>query len=433
MVVEKKTKAKARGAEIKITKEFKEALRLMEKTKENLFITGKAGTGKSTLLKYFCEHTSKNLVVLAPTGVAAINIGGMTLHSFFQFPFGVVEEKDVKYLFNKQEIFRSLETLIIDEISMVRADLMAAIDHSLRLNTGRKSPFGGVQIIVFGDLYQLPPVVRRGPEADYLQDKYGGIYFFNAQACQLAKMKKIQLTHIFRQEDDGFKALLNKLRDNNLTREDLAALNERHREYRGKSPVITLASINAVADEINQTRLAELAEREYAYQARVIGDFEENNYPTEREIRLKEGAQIMMIKNDNKNPRRWVNGSLGIIEKLERDSITVNIDEESHKLEMAEWEVFEYQYDSAKKKIERQAKGSFLQWPVKLAWAITIHKSQGKTFKRVIVDLGRGAFAHGQAYVALSRCTSIEELYLKNPLKFSDAILDKAVSEFHLD
>ncbi|HRH21828.1 MAG TPA: AAA family ATPase, partial [bacterium] len=198
-------------------------------------------------------------------------------------------------------------------------------------------------------------------------------------------------------------------------------------------PVITLASINAVADEINQTRLAELAEREYAYQARVIGDFEENNYPTEREIRLKEGAQIMMIKNDNKNPRRWVNGSLGIIEKLERDSITVNIDEESHKLEMAEWEVFEYQYDSAKKKIERQAKGSFLQWPVKLAWAITIHKSQGKTFKRVIVDLGRGAFAHGQAYVALSRCTSIEELYLKNPLKFSDAILDKAVSEFHLD
>jgi ATP-dependent exoDNAse (exonuclease V) alpha subunit len=432
MGVEKKIKIKASGAELKITKEFKEALRLMEKTKDNLFITGKAGTGKSTLLKYFCDHTAKNVVVLAPTGVAAVNIGGMTIHSFFQFPFGVVEEKDVKYLFNKAEIFRSLETLIIDEISMVRADLMAAIDHSLRLNTGRKSPFGGVQIIVFGDLYQLPPVVKRGPEMDYLQDKYGGIYFFNAKACAQAKMKKLQLTHIFRQEEDNFKTLLNRVRDNQLTGEDLAALNNRHKEYRGSAPVITLASINAVADEINQTKLAQLSDRQYSYQARVLGDFEESSYPAESEIKLKQGAQIMMIKNDHKNPRRWVNGSLGIIEKLEPNSITVSIDDESHKLDMVEWEVFDYQYDSTKKKIERQVRGSFIQWPVKLAWAITIHKSQGKTFKRVIVDLGRGAFAHGQTYVALSRCTTLDELYLKNPLRFSDVILDKVVSEFHL-
>mgnify|MGYP000880806205 CR=1 FL=1 len=433
MKLKKKNKTDLPDDGLEMTKEFKLALKLMERTKENLFITGKAGTGKSTLLKYFCEHTAKSVVILAPTGVAAVNIGGVTIHSFFQFPFGVVDEKDVKYLFNKQEIFRNLETLIIDEISMVRADLMQAIDYALRLNTGRKSPFGGVQIIVFGDLYQLSPVVKRGPEADYLQEKYGGIYFFNAPACQRAKIKKIQLTHIFRQADDHFKTLLNRVRDNQLTSEDLLELNKRRRDYNSKAPIITLASINAVADEINQAKLAELKDREFSYLARVMGEFEESNYPAEGEIRLKEGAQIMMIKNDHKNPRRWVNGSLGIIEKLTADSITVNIDNESHKLDMAEWEIFDYKFDLETKKIQKSSKGYFLQWPVKLAWAMTIHKSQGKTFQRVIVDLGRGAFAHGQTYVALSRCTNLEQLYLKQPLRFGDVILDAEVSKFHLD
>lgn len=423
-----------RSKEIDVTDGFKQTLELMEYTDKNMYITGKAGTGKSTLLKHFVKNTNKELVVLAPTGVSAINIGGTTIHSFFQFPFGIIEEGDIEKLHGKAELFEKLQVLVIDEISMVRSDMMHAIDRALQKNTGRYGvPFGGVQIIMFGDLYQLPPVVTKGDEEEYLEKTFGGKYFFHCKAFAQTGLTRIELSRNFRQmHDRPFLSLLNNVREKTLRHADLALLNQRIGEYADKkNPAITLATTNRIVDGINEEQLDKLRGKEYVYKAYVKSGFDRSKAPADVELRLKKGAQIMMIKNDTQTPRRWVNGTLGKVVSLKDNAITVKIDGKKYKLEKASWEDYEYEFDAEADRIEKFPTGSFTQYPVRLAWAVTIHKSQGKTFDRVVIDLGRGAFAHGQTYVALSRCTSLEGIYLKKSVRYSDIILDEEVRRFH--
>ncbi len=417
--------------EIKITEEFEDALCLMEETDRNIFITGKAGTGKSTLLKHFCEKTEKSVVILAPTGISAVNIKGSTIHSFFLFPFGVVRRDDVKNLYHKAEIFENLETIVIDEISMVRADILDAIDYSLRMNRGKDLSFGGVQIIAFGDLFQLPPVVM-GQERAYFADQYDGVYFFNANCFEEADFEKVQLTKIFRQKDTTFQKLLNRIREKTLSQEDFATLNARCCADKDRHvPAITLSSTNAIADKINMTKLGFVSGTEQVFKAKLKGDFHKKDCPVEPELKLKVGAQVMFVKNDTETPKRWVNGTIGVIKKLGQHYALVKVGDKAHRVEKSVWEVYDYRYNSGTKEIDKFEKGSFAQLPLKLAWAVTIHKSQGKTFKKVIIDLGYGAFTHGQTYVALSRCTDITGLYLKNPLRPRDIIIDQKVIDFH--
>ena len=430
----KKRKTIFDTTELEITDEIAKALEVMENTQDTLYVTGKAGTGKSTLLKHFCNNTTKNIAIVAPTGVAAINVGGMTIHSFFKFPFGMLEEPDIEFLFFKKELFQNLQTLVIDEVSMVSADMMNAIDLSLRKNTGNKNlPFGGVQVIMFGDLYQLPPVVTSSEDRDYLRETYGGVYFFNAPVFKEIQLKKINLTKIFRQKNDKtFVNLLNNVREKKITTADLLSLNQRVKEYtRKRDPAIVLASTNNIVDAINKKKLEEIKDKEYSFDFEVTGDFDKKKSPAEQKLKLKNGAQIMMIKNDTQVPRRWGNGTLGKVVGLQKDRIIVKIGKVRHVIEKAIWDDFEYEFDREAQTIDRYSKGSFIQYPIKLAWAVTIHKSQGKTFDRVIIDLGWGAFAHGQTYVALSRCTTLDEIYMKRPIKFSDIILDTEVAEFH--
>lgn len=430
----KKSKTIFDTTDLEITEEITKALEIMENTHDTVYVTGKAGTGKSTLLKHFCNNTTKNLAIVAPTGVAAINVGGMTIHSLFKFPFGILEQGDVEFLFFKKELFENLETLVIDEVSMVRVDLMNAIDVSLRKNTGNKNlPFGGVQIIMFGDLYQLPPVVTSAEERDYLQENYGGLYFFNAPAFKEVALKKIDLNKIFRQKNDNiFVKLLNSIRENKVNQTDLLALNQRVKKYDEKDgPAIVLATTNNIVDSINESELRKIRGREHFFKYKTTGDFDIKKTPAELKLKLKIGAQIMMIKNDNQVPRRWGNGTLGTVVGLKKDKIIINIGRENYTIEKATWDDFEYEYDREQETVERFSKGSFVQYPIKLAWAVTIHKSQGKTFDRVIIDLGRGAFAHGQTYVALSRCTTLKEIYMKKPVRLSDIILDQEVVDFH--
>ncbi len=419
-------------SDFQLTPEFSKALDLMENSQQHLFITGNAGTGKSTLLQYFKEKTKKKIVVVAPTGIAAINVGGQTIHSFFRFPPRLVTPQDVRLIRNKQELFRSLQTVIIDEVSMVRADIMDAIDLSLRINRSKPNePFGGVQMIFIGDLHQLPPVVESELN-EYFSDNFQSAWFFDAQVFKQIRYTKIDLQHIFRQADPNFIALLNKVRHNQATHSDLQSLNGLHNPTAGFEKgdlAITLTSTNALASEINQSRLDSLHSRDFYFEASVTGEFDEKSFPTERRLRLREGAQIMMVKNDPN--KQWINGSLGEIQKLSHDSIKVSFGGYSCSVEPMTWEKTDYEYNSETRKIEPIVIGSFRQYPIKLAWAITVHKSQGKTFDKVIIDLGNGAFAHGQAYVALSRCRSFQGIRLRTPIKLSDIILDDRVVDFH--
>lgn len=416
---------------ITITDEFEDAMCLMEETDRNIFITGKAGTGKSTLLKHFCNTTKKSVVVLAPTGISAVNIKGSTIHSFFLFPFGIIRRDDVESLHHKAEIFENLETIVIDEISMVRADIMDAIDHSLRMNRGKNLPFGGVQIIAFGDLFQLPPVVL-GQEREYFSSQYKGVYFFNANCFQEADFEKVQLSKIFRQKDTNFQRLLNRVRERQLLPGDFQVLNKRCCADQSRyNPAITLASTNAIADGINKEKLRAVSGIPQSFKAKFKGDFQDKDCPVDSILNLKVGAQVMFVKNDQETPKKWVNGTIGIVKKLGEHYALVKIGKKTHRVEKAIWEIYDYRYNSKSKEIEKVEKGSFAQLPLKLAWAVTIHKSQGKTFEKVIVDLGYGAFTHGQTYVALSRCTDIGGLYLKNPLRPRDFIVDQNVIDFH--
>lgn len=414
-----------------IDTEFKKAYDLMETTYKHVYVTGKAGTGKSTLLTYFRENTKKNFITLAPTGIAAVNIDGATIHSFFRFAPQLVNEKSIIKDTKRKNLFKKLETIIIDEISMVRADILDGIDKSLRINKENNLPFGGVQMVFFGDLYQLPPVVIGKDQIDYFEQRFGGIYFFNAKVFQEINLEYIELKNIFRQKDDKFKDILNNVREKTLSYQDLSLLNQR---LHSKNPTtksnlnITLSATNKVADFINRQKIDQLETDEYLYEAIVDGKFERSAYPTEENLVLKEGAQIMMLKNDSS--KRWANGTLGVITKLSDVGIQVEINGKDHTVTPEVWEVIEFQYNQEENKIEEQIIGSFTQYPIRLAWAITIHKSQGQTFENIIIDLGYGAFTHGQTYVALSRCTTLEGIVLKKPIRHQDIILDKKIIEF---
>ncbi|OQA59773.1 MAG: ATP-dependent RecD-like DNA helicase [Candidatus Atribacteria bacterium ADurb.Bin276] len=423
---------------IEITAEFEKALNLLENSSSHLFITGKAGTGKSTLLELFRNNTSKQVVVLAPTGVAALNVKGQTIHSFFRFRPDITLDKVEKLQSDLIDIYQQVDTIIIDEISMVRADLLDCVDRFLRLNCKKKEkPFGGKQMVFIGDLYQLPPVIKRG-EKDIFKNKYKTGYFFSAQAINDLPLTLIELDKIFRQKDEKFIEILNAIRNGTVNDGHLNTLNTRFNpDYEPSSDdfCISLTTRNSTANKINQEQLEKISGTLYCFDSLIEGNFESQNFPTEEIIGLKEGAQVMLLNNDPFG--RWVNGSVGKVvqcnqaKENESSSVIVELtDGDLVKVEPYTWEIFEYQYDEGDSLIKTQTLGSFTQLPLRLAWAITIHKSQGKTFDRIVLDLERGAFSPGQVYVALSRCTSLTGIVLKQPIQKKHIFADWKVADF---
>lgn len=395
----------------------------------NLFLTGRAGTGKTTLLRKFLEIAGEEAVVLAPTGVAAMNIGGQTIHSFFKLPPRLMEPTDVKRLRNGR-VFRAMKTLIIDEVSMVRADMLDAIDKSLKLNRGSKRPFGGVRMILSGDLHQLPPVVGND-EAPILDARFGGSYFFNAPAFKEAEFALLALKHVFRQAEPKFLSLLGAIRQNRVTPADESVLeslvSERSAREASETHVV-LTPNNANAFRINQARLAELNTQAKTFEGKVEGQFEARTYPTEADLDLKIGARVMLIKNDPDG--RWVNGTLAVVEGFGKESVIVGVDGRAYEIEPASWEKYRYTVDSETKKVSREIVGTFKQMPLRLAYAVTIHKAQGLTLDKVYIDFDHGMFAHGQAYVAFSRARNLEGLEISRSLRPRDLVMDRAAFAF---
>lgn len=419
--------------------EFQTALELIQETNQSFFLTGKAGTGKSTFLKHIVETVSKDFVVVAPTGIAAVNVGGVTIHSFFQFPLRPLlpEDEDIKIFWKdseKRKIISAMETLIIDEISMVRADLIDGIDYSLRKNGGNPNlPFGGKQVVFVGDIFQLEPVtIKNSGEQKIISEIYGSAYFYNAKVFERVSLFTVELQKVYRQTDSAFISLLDKVRVKEISQTDLNKINTRvfsQSELNKNDFAITLTTKNDLADKVNFKKLSELKADPFTYNAEVSGEFEESKYPTEPELTLKVGAQVIFIKNDT--DKRWVNGTIGQVSGLTDTEIEVKLKNgEIYSVEKRMWENIKYQYNKEKKKIEQEIVGTFKQYPLKLAWAITIHKSQGLTFDKVVVDFGSGTFASGQAYVALSRATSFEGLFLKQKLNSTDIYIDDEIKEF---
>lgn len=401
----------------------------IEHTRGHVFLTGEAGTGKTTFLKYFRQHTNKNFIVLAPTGIAAINIGGQTIHSFFNFPPKLIREKDIHALKRHHRLFMALELVIIDEASMMRADLLDSIDHSLRLNKANMLvPFGGVQMLLIGDMHQLPPIISK-ELTDHYPKMYESRYFFSSRAFRSVHFEHLWLTKIYRQKDRAFTALLNKIRANEIGPHDLKQLNSRvHKSCDNFEDCITLTPTNAQANAINETKLAKLDSQVFEYTAKILGDFDVPSYPNDVKLQLKVGAQVLMIKNDAE--KRWVNGSIGEVVELKKDLVEVRIGEGVYDVEPIGWEKMKYTFDENENYIREEVIGRYEQYPMKLAWAITIHKSQGLTFDRMILDIGCGAFESGQTYVAISRCRDFYQLYLKKPISMRDIRLDKKIKEF---
>ena len=414
---------------IKLSDEQSKIFNLLETTNDNYYITGKAGTGKSVLLQYFVENSGKRTVVLAPTGVAALNVGGQTIHSFFKMPFEI-DFNDIRVDYKLREILRNVDTIVIDEISMVRVDLMEAISRKLQIARNNEEPFGGVQMVMFGDLYQLPPVVTDGELDRYFKHNFGGYYFFNAKSVEESGLNIYELSYIFRQKDPEFKDILNSIRHGSIKETQLSELNKRTKTMKPDTGFITLAGHNATVSAINHKKLSELDGKEKTYEAEIWGSITESSFPTEKKLKLKVGAQVMLLKNDTEKPRRWVNGTLGIVTKLNNEIVKVSIDGVEHTILPATWDKIQYAYNAEERELTKNTVSSFKQLPVRLAWAITIHKSQGQTYQSVAIDLSDGAFAHGQTYVALSRCVSLEGLYLDSPLKRSDIIVDPDIVSF---
>lgn len=421
---------------------FKRAFEAMEHTNECIFITGKAGTGKSTLLKHFVANTRKQVVVLAPTGIAAINVGGSTVHSFFRLPFRpIVQDDDEIHLFPKStekfKILHKLDTLIIDEVSMLRADLIDAIDQSLRMNGGDPmQPFGGKQVIFFGDLFQLEPVVQNNEVERYLfTEFYNSHYFFDARVFQELHLTCLELRKVYRQTDPEFIRLLDAIRLNRAGDRDLELLNARIDKYFEPTTddlYVTLCSRNNTASGINEFNLSKLGGAEYVYKGIVENEFSLKQLPTEQVLVLKEGAQVIFIKNHPNG--KWVNGTIAKVHKLGESKIEVQLPNgEIEEVPMETWENKLYKWDALNRRVKSEVIGTFKQYPIKLAWAITIHKSQGLTFDKVILELAGGTFAHGQLYVALSRCRSLEGLILREPIRYKDIIIDERVIRFAKD
>jgi hypothetical protein len=402
---------------------FDLAYRFITETQESIFLTGKAGTGKTTFLKYLREHSSKNMIVAAPTGVAAINAGGVTLHSLFQLPlhpFLPTENNKqellskIRYQKQRIQLLRKMELLVIDEISMVRCDVLDAIDAILRsVRRNYHAPFGGVQILFIGDLFQLPPVAKRDEWDNLLGNYYSSPFFFDSKAVKEQTPLLIELTKIYRQKEQSFVDLLNKVRNNYMDKDDYEQLNERYiPDFRPttEQKFITLTSHNAQADNINVVKLQKLHTPPFTYKAKIEGDFPENVFPAEQELVLKEGTQVMFIKNDVAE-KKYFNGKIGVVSKLEKDKIIVNCDGQDIIVTEETWENVKYTLNRSDEKLEQQVQGRFFQYPLRLAWAITIHKSQGLTFDNVMIDAA-SSFSSGQVYVALSRCTSLGGIVL---------------------
>lgn len=410
---------------------------IVEKTDMSLFLTGKAGTGKTTFLREVVRYTKKKCIVLAPTGIAAVNAGAMTIHSFFQFglgPFvqGVIEPKsDFRINKSKLELIRHLQLLIIDEVSMVRADLMDHIDVELRRIRRNSKPFGGVQLLMIGDLQQLPPIAHGG-EDELLRQYYKTLYFFSSSALKSMKYSCIELKNVYRQTDRHFIDILNHARDCTLTSQDISDLNARY--IPGFSPkpedgYIRLMTHNRQVDYVNETELEKLDSKPYTFVAAVTGTFPEESYPTADSLTLKKGAQVMFIKNDPE--RRFINGTLGEVKSIDKNSIAVRLAESGTiiDVEPVEWQNIRYQFDEESKEISSKQIGRFKQYPLKAAWAITVHKSQGLTFDKAIIDV-HAAFSPGQAYVALSRCRTLDGLVLSSPVSASVFMRDNAVDAY---
>ncbi len=409
----------------------------------HIFLTGKAGTGKTTFLRNLHKITAKRIIITAPTGVAAINAGGVTLHSFFQLPFGPFVPGSETYEHNKQrqfrfskektQIIRSLDLLVIDEISMVRADLLDAVDAVLRRHRRNNLPFGGVQLLMIGDLHQLSPVAKHD-EWQLLQQYYKSVYFFSSNALDHAELVTIKLQHIYRQTDADFIKLLNQVRDNRLDESTMADLNRRYIQNFAPSEnlgYITLTTHNRKADTINQTRLSALAQKKYAFSAEISGDFSEYLYPTPADLLLKEGAQVMFVRNDASAEKLYYNGKIGKICSISNKNISVICPGHPEKIvvDPVTWDNIKYTVNKETKEIQEEVIGQFKQYPLKLAWAITIHKSQGLTFDKAIIDAG-AAFAHGQVYVALSRCKTFEGMVLSAPLSPTGVQTDSTILQF---
>lgn len=429
--------------QLELNEFFLKAFHLMEHSNNHVFITGRAGTGKSTLLDYFRKNTKKDIAVLAPTGVAAVNIKGQTIHSFFNFRPDITPSTVKEIRPRNKELYKKLDAIVIDEISMVRADLLDSINEFLKLH-GRKRnmPLGGIKFIFIGDLYQLPPVVT-SRERSLFNELYKSPYFFDAKVFEDIEMEFIELEKVYRQQDEVFLSILNAIRNNTVTDKELAELNKRYMPdfVPDKEFYIYLTTTNSLADSINKERLDEIRGRIFSYRGYLDGDFKEGDLPAPLVLNIKIGSQVMLLNNDSSG--RWINGSIGRVVDIERQKSVakVTVDEpdiiwvELENKDVVDvtpytWEMFEFTFDRGSKTIVSKVIGTFTQYPLRLAWAITIHKSQGLTFDRVIIDIGSGTFSHGQLYVALSRCRTLEGLILKRPVMKKHILMDRRVVNF---
>lgn len=420
---------------IEINSEFQLALKTLIQTNDNVFITGKAGTGKTTFLKYFVSQCNKKFVILAPTGVAALNAGGETIHSFFKFKTDITLDKVTKRKYGKNSIYKNLDTIIIDEVSMLRADLLDCVDKFLRLNGPvPKLPFGGVQMLFIGDLMQLPPVVTK--EEEFLfKNYYDSPYFFSAKCMNEVFCHVIEFQKIYRQTDEKFINMLNSIRTNNIDDNLINSLNQNvGKKSENQKFSVLLTTTNKSAEFYNNKFLSQINSVEHIFTAETQDIDNVSVFPANYELKLKVGAQVMMLNNDSKN--RWVNGTIGVVEDIskslssEKSLIYVRLQNgKTEIVEQYKWELFKYKWNQELNIIQTESAGSFSQYPMKLAWAVTIHKSQGKTFNNILIDLGYGAFAPGQLYVALSRCKDFNGISLTKPIKKNDVIIDDKINE----